>query len=295
MADFSNLNINEHTYVVKDAWVREEAQDLRTDVGNLQTGKEDVANKVNSLTSSSTVTQYPSAKAVWDFNNMVYISYTSPVYNDITALVAAGKTPYTYDDTNKVLLIFTRTYNYMHHFTGLYYMEGTLWMKDRAVNQSNAWANRGTCTFVKTISSSSTNEQFPSAKAVYDYVNPISTALDTLTTTVSGKQDKLYRHHLTITYSTGSLVAQANFDIINMHAEAYTAFDKDTIGADLNTHIVAATGSFDDLNANFCILTTASFTDTSITCDGYISSSKLASSYTFYNNDIQTISDTVGW
>ena len=159
----STLQVNGNDYTIKDAYAQSRIDDLY-DV------KENLANKVITIGPDSTDTEYPSAKAVWDLSNLVYIPYSSPVYADITALVAAGKTPYTYDDTNKALMIFTRTYNNMHHFSGLYFMEGTLWMKDRAVNTSNAWANRGTCALVKTISNISNNDQFPTAKAVYDYV-----------------------------------------------------------------------------------------------------------------------------
>lgn len=185
----STLRVNENDYTIKDAaaWSR---------IDDLYAIKESTDNKVTTIGPDSTDTEYPTAKAVWNLSNLVYIPYSSPNYADITALVAAGKTPYTYDDTNKALMIFTRTYNYMHHFSSLYFMEGALWIKDRVVNQSNAWANRGTCTLVKTVGQTSNNDQFPTAKAVYDFVKGIT----------DNKQNKLYKHAIDFSRATGSTV-----------------------------------------------------------------------------------------
>ena len=41
-------------------------QQMQQDIADLQSGKEDKSNKVTSLSSSSTDTQYPSAKCVYD-------------------------------------------------------------------------------------------------------------------------------------------------------------------------------------------------------------------------------------
>ena len=55
MADISSITFGENTWNLKDSTARSGL-----------TGKENVTNKVTSLSASSTDTQYPSAKCVYD-------------------------------------------------------------------------------------------------------------------------------------------------------------------------------------------------------------------------------------
>ena len=280
MADFAKFSINNHTYDVKDSVARGDISTINGAISNLQTDKENVSNKVTNVTASSTDTQYPSAKCVWDLNKLTFVDFGTTSYNTITNIVNDGKVPFCYDSTNKMVLFYTRNYNSMHHFTGVYFMEGSYLMEDYAVNTSNAWNPRGLMTFVKTVSSSSTNEQIPSAKSVYDFV--------------TANVQQLYRHKITIYYDYQGDAAQVAFSVILSRSTAYTTNDAATLLTDLSGLTFAASGSFDSTGGDTCRLVSVEIENTmNITTIGYNMNTFTMDDRQWAPNDIDTLTDIV--
>lgn len=154
-------------------------------------GKEDASNKVTSLSYSSTNTQYPSAKAVYDFSSDITLQgsqasdwdtatnqdFDLPTnsYYRIRSRIRSGegyipKLIWPFDSGSQVWSfefdnlddegVITYVYHLGEHDTYyLYYNSDTI--------QSRSHSNTD---LVRSISSSSTNAQSPSALAVYNYV-----------------------------------------------------------------------------------------------------------------------------
>ena len=136
--------------------------------------KEDKTNKTTTLTSSSTDTQYPSAKAVYNFvqgNNEIFDlgssssgTLTSAQITKISAnpsgiMLLNDDHYYRLTEDSTPLL----TYSYTTKKTSCYIMVSTSngnWNKQ-------IFQLEGTDNKVTTVSSSSTDDQYPSAKAVY--------------------------------------------------------------------------------------------------------------------------------
>lgn len=141
---------------------------------------ENTANKINTITATSDGTQYPSARAVID-----YVDNQSKTFEaifdvttsaEIEAAYQAGKTItmnnngvlyYLRERANSQLFIFTTAPFFLDIFQEINIYTATCnnnsW--SMATTKAEAVSNK-----VTTIDASSTNKQYPSAKAVYDYV-----------------------------------------------------------------------------------------------------------------------------
>ena len=109
---------------------------------------EQISNKVTSITSGSTDTQYPSAKAVY---TNVSAKYTKPSAGiPKTDLASAVQT--------------------------------SLGKADTAVQPSEITSKENTSNKVTSLSSSSTDTQYPSAKAVYTQINRLDTTIGDINT-----------------------------------------------------------------------------------------------------------------
>ena len=75
-------------------------ESIRTDLTNLNNNKENVSNKTNTISSSSTTTQYPNAKAVYNYiqNNVIALIELSNSYSEWT--LTTGSRTYTQSFTN---------------------------------------------------------------------------------------------------------------------------------------------------------------------------------------------------
>ena len=86
----SVIKINDNEYTLKDAAAESE-------IISLDTRKENVANKVTSIDSDSTNTEYPSAKCVYDAinaNPLFYpTTYQVSTCSDVYTAIQAGKIP----------------------------------------------------------------------------------------------------------------------------------------------------------------------------------------------------------
>lgn len=272
MADFAKFSINNHTYDVKDSVAR-------GDVANLQTSKEDAANKVTSINSSSTDTEFPSAKAVYNYvdNNMLWveITYGTTTNDEVDAILAAGKLPYFLYGNR--LFTYSTTTTYYHTFQCDAYIGSLSAYGANLLRSNNTWSLTilGLST---TISSASTNMQIPSAKAVYDYASPI-----------------LYRHKITIYYEDqGGDAAMVSFDTILSKSTAYTTADASTMLTNLSNLCAAAYGSFDDNYQNPCeILTVKIHSDMSVTIYGFDTTTTEVSYRVWPANEVLTVTDTV--
>lgn len=217
MADVSKLEINENTYDLKDSAARASITDLQSEMSD----KEDVSNKVTSMSAASTDAEYPSAKCVYDAleNSQLFFKciFRQTLYQDIANAITAGKIPYLIHDS---ILMFLCTYNipasgtnrYVDFGFGFNADDGNLLGRIRVTYQET-WSF---LRFVKTqtIDSASTNSQLPTAKSVYDFV--------------TGYAVKLYRHNITITYATepsdAIYVSILSISNVAMDAEAFMTY-----------------------------------------------------------------------
>ena len=240
----STLKVNENEYTIKDATARSRIDDLYAI-------KESLANKVTSIDSDSTDTEYPSAKCVYDAIQVnsglfVEITYGSTSSADIDAILAAGKYPYLYYGSR--LYIYTSSTTYYHMFNAFTEVGSVIWYGVNVLRSSSAYS-QVIISQSNSIDSSSSNSQIPSAKAVYDFV--------------TGYAVKLYRHNITITYAAepGDAIYVSILSISNvaMDAEAFmtyatSQFDK--------LYKIQASGTFHDT-------TSVSGSPDGITVDSY--------------------------
>ncbi|MCQ2137894.1 MAG: hypothetical protein MJY60_04230 [Bacteroidales bacterium] len=137
---------------------------------------EQTTNKVASLSASSTNTQYPGAKAVYDalqLVNKVFVATYGVTTNQ--ALKDA------YNDGKQIICFYSdRLYsNCWLHSNGSVYLSVSRAIENVSIwcDTSNVW-HYGNYSFIQStakvnsITSASTDEQIPSAKATYDAINP---------------------------------------------------------------------------------------------------------------------------
>ena len=271
MADFAKFSINNHTYDVKDTVAR-------GDIANLQTSKEDAANKVTSIDSSSTDTEFPSAKAVYDAikNNdlFVEITYGSTTVAEIDAILANGQFPYLY--FNNTLMLYSIGNATHYAFASIYCHSGLTIYGAVITKGTGTWSYYG-YPLTTVLSSASTHQQFPTAKAVYDYASP-----------------KLYRHKITIYYDDQGDAAQVAFSVILSRSTAYTTADAATMLTDLKGLTFAASGSFDSTGGDTCRLVTVEIESTmNIATIGYDMNAFTMDDRSWAPNDIDTLTDIV--
>lgn len=150
-------------------------------------GHERISNKVTSLSDSSTDTQYPSAKAVYDAiqqsgssgSSVFEAVYGETTYDEIVAAVKAQKHVICFEND--------KVYNLNNFGEGLdlnFSCAGEVLHLIKCTTQ-NKWSSRPlyfeqTNYKVQSLSDKSTDTQYPSAKAVYDFVS------NTLGTIING-------------------------------------------------------------------------------------------------------------
>lgn len=164
MADFSKLNINDNTYDVKDSAARASITALQSEMPD----KEDVSNKVTSMSAASTDTEYPSAKAVYDAiaESEKWIQVTlSTTPSEVADILSANKIPYLY--------ITSRIYIFMAELSSRFVFQNIQFTGSGALYTYNLDKVAGTWYTnqwgtVTSISSTYTNYHIPTAKAVYD-------------------------------------------------------------------------------------------------------------------------------
>ena len=198
MADFAKFSINNHTYDVKDSVARGDISTLQTDVGDLQTDKEAVANKVTSIDSSSTDTEYPSAKAVYTLisnsDKFWEFTYGQPTYAEVAAKVNAGKIPWCYYNKIYYFLSWWDQIAATKYFVfGQSFYSGGMINAGIRLDETNTWTER-TMISMTTINNTSTHLQTPTSKAVYDYVESVKSSLT------------LWAHNIVMTW-TGTYIS----------------------------------------------------------------------------------------
>ena len=139
-----------------------------------------VNNLVTSWQPTPDNTHYPAEKLVKDsidaVDKVFFATYGTTTYAEITAAIAAGKTIFVKWE-NRILL-YTSAIGVNYFFTGI---TGTDNSTAVYVNDQGVWANtlfemEKVTNKVSTISSASTNKQYPNAKAVYDFVKALADA-----------------------------------------------------------------------------------------------------------------------
>lgn len=174
-------------------------------------GKEDKSNKVTSMSSSSTDTQYPSAKAVYDAISAIgggIEELTSPVriwnLEDGLYKLPEGCIYYYYGEedtsypktmqTSGYIFVIsystTRKYFFILSGNGSTIPSANYIIKGYSTSTGGSWSSmeirtdyQTTSNKVNSISSSSTNTQYPSAKAVYDELQTKADTADIPTAT----------------------------------------------------------------------------------------------------------------
>lgn len=135
------------------------------------------SNKVTSLSSASTNSQYPSAKAVYDFvidgKEIFYCTYGTTTYTEISSAVNNGKTPIVKYGAPVGVYILTTLSDGQAIFVSMSYASNKMQYKKITVSSSNSWNNtsyniENISNKVTSLSSDSTDTQYPSAKLVYD-------------------------------------------------------------------------------------------------------------------------------
>ena len=133
---------------------------------------EKLANKVTAISSASTDTEYPSAKAVYDAIDAVPVitvdsaldaQSANPVENGVITTALGGKE----STTNKVTAFSSPTDT---EYPSAKLVDDSLALKEDASNK------------VTSIDNTSTDTQYPSAKCVYDLIGDINTILADLAT-----------------------------------------------------------------------------------------------------------------
>lgn len=187
----SNLNVNGNDYEIKDAAAR-------GDISSLQTSKENVANKVTSISNTSTDTEYPSAKAVYtavtNADRWEAVTYGTSTAAEIAAILTRGHIPY-FIYSDRIYLYAATTPTAYFFQTMVITSSSPYLVGSTCLIATSAWSITQ-FTESTAISASSTNMQLAGAKAVYDFVTGIANT----------KQDKLYKHDIGFYRATGSTV-----------------------------------------------------------------------------------------
>lgn len=137
--------------------------------------KEDKSNKVTSISAQSTDDEYPTAKATYDFvnsNDKVFIGDNNTTYAEFEAAINAGKAVFIRHTRNNVTTVYRYYYTYSDGqmaFTCGELNNACIVLHKRQ-NESisiseNVWQYKN---IVQSLSASSTAQQYPSAKCVYD-------------------------------------------------------------------------------------------------------------------------------
>ena len=139
-------------------------------------------NKVTSISSSSTDSQYPSAKCVYDFvgnSKEIYnCTYGTTTYTEISNAILQGKVPICFKNNKLYIYNFSSTLN-IHFFVSFeIHSSGRTDTYQRLlrVDLSNTWITddvqlENQTNKVYSISNNSTDFQYPSAAAVKNFVN----------------------------------------------------------------------------------------------------------------------------
>ena len=139
---------------------------------------ENISNKVTSISASSTDTQYPSAKCVYDAilnsNTELYVcTYGTTTHTEVEQALSDGKLPiciYNYGGSDGLYILHTASVPFVFE-TRI----GSNTTYTLILRVDDSWSRYGT-TYqdtnyrVTSISSASTNTQYPSAKCVYDAI-----------------------------------------------------------------------------------------------------------------------------
>lgn len=226
----STLKVNENDYTIKDAtaWSR---------IDDLYAIKESTSNKVTSMDSDSTDTQYPSAKCVYDAIQASTGAFEEITYNvttkeQIAAIVDAGKIPYFI--YNSILFIMTNYSASIFNFVSIYASDSVIQRGFTMFRSSGNWYSY-TYNTAKTINTTTaTDSYFPTCKAVKDYVD-------------ANAGVKLYRHNIKITYaaepSDEIYVSILSISNVVMDAEAFMTYATSQFD---RLYKIQASGTFHD-------------------------------------------------
>ena len=196
--------------------------------------------RVTSISSSSTDTQYPSAKCVYDAlqnvgGGLFECTYNSTTYAEITQALSDGKLPYFIRNNNCYYYAFA--YSSTYYFGSFPTSSGTNILNRISVNSSNVWSNvvvyyELQTNRVTSISSSSTDTQYPSAKCVYDAIQGIIAGQSCATFLIDLSQ-QLYASGLW-TISGVDLTSYSSFTILPYEKENpnWTSFLADNMYID---------------------------------------------------------------
>lgn len=156
----------------------------KTEIDNLLNNKEDKSNKVTSLSSESTDDEYPSAKAVYDDVTQIYNSLSNglnSVSNNLSNTITTN--------TNAIWETLGPLSSTKQDKT-----DNNLATTDKtvvgAINELNT-NKEDKSNKVTSLSSSSTDDQYPSAKVLYSNVDNIWNTLGPLPSKIDQKQDKI--------------------------------------------------------------------------------------------------------
>ena len=227
----SNFNVNGHDYEIKDAAAR-------GDISTLQTSKEAVANKVTSISNTSTDTEYPSAKCVYDsLPKLIYeeVTYGTSTDAQISAIINRGHVPaFWYQERFYVCTLFN---NYWAMFSSVQTYAGPS-LSIFGANFNRSAGTWGTAYYLNTtsISSSSTDGQLPSAKAVYDFVTASTSKIYAHKIKVvddGSDPDETYTFEFTIINSSSTPISLGITDYAGMIFATIGHYDHDVLGISL--------------------------------------------------------------
>lgn len=135
---------------------------------------EKTSNKTTTITSESTDTQYPSAKAVYDAKDWVEVTYGTTTYDEITTIVETNnKMPYV--KYNERCYLYSYTYNNRHYFSTIDAPNGR--MTYCYVTSSDSWAVaqvnvQNSSQKVNSITPSTNSNYYPSVQAAKGLLTP---------------------------------------------------------------------------------------------------------------------------
>lgn len=173
--------------------------------------KENVSNKVTSISDASTNTEYPSAKAVYDSLDS-FTQGKESTSNKVTSL-SYFSTDTQYPSAKAV-------------YDELISLDSSISGKENTFNK------------VTSLSSSSTDLEYPSAKAVYDELDDINTTLTSTNTTLAGKEESRNKTVTLSSLSTDTQYPSAKvvYDTV-AGTERTIALAEQLINNTLTTHI----------------------------------------------------------
>ena len=143
---------------------------------------ETYANKTQSLSDTSTTTQYPSAKAVVDYvtdNKQVFLAtYGSTTRQEIVDALAANKIVMMIE--NNIVYHLSMLASSYFYFTCLNNAASNTIVFNGSTWSKATYSLQRADLKVTSLSSSSTDAQFPSAKCVYDEIQNVTAAIPTV-------------------------------------------------------------------------------------------------------------------